>query len=226
MQWFDHLLVLVFAVMAPYQGWRTYPRFLELLKKDPVNTRRRVYLSNIVALWVFTLLVLGGWVYANRPLADLGLAPLSGVPAVVSITIVILVIAVAIVFYRTIIRLDDKYNWTFVPELLPHNQQELRIFLLLSATAGIAEEILFRGFLIWYLSQFGNTAFAVIASTLIFAAAHAYQGLKAVAVIFPISLIFVFLYLYSGSLLPPILLHAAINSYAGIYGCKVYGREG
>jgi membrane protease YdiL (CAAX protease family) len=225
MQWFDHLLVLIFAVIAPYQGWRNYPRFLELLKKDPVNTRRGVYLSNIIALWVFTFLVLGGWIYANRPLAELGLAPLSGMSAVVSLTIVILVIAVAIVFYQSIMRLNNKYNWTFVPELLPHNQQELRIFLLLSATAGIAEEILFRGFLIWYLSQFGNTAFAVLVSSLIFAVAHAYQGLKAVAVIFPISLVFVFLYLYSGSLLPPILLHAAINSYAGIYGRKIYGGD-
>jgi len=102
----------------------------------------------------------------------------------------------------------------------------LHLFLLLYVTAGIAEEILFRGYLIWYLSQFGSTAFAVVVSSLIFAVAHAYQGVKAVAVIVPISLVFVFLYLYSGSLLPPILLHAAINSYAGIYGRKIYGGDG
>ncbi|WP_455220379.1 CPBP family intramembrane glutamic endopeptidase [Kaarinaea lacus] len=219
------MLVLIFAVVVPYQGWRNYPRFLDLLKRDPVNTRRGVYLGNIIALWVITLLVLGAWLYVNRPLADLGLTPLSGFPALVSLTIVILVIAVAIVFYRTVMRLDQKYNWTFVPELLPRSQPELRLFLILSVTAGIAEEILFRGYLVWYLNHYGNAAFAVLGSSLIFATAHAYQGVKAIAVIFPVGLLFVFLYLYSGSLLPPILLHAAINSYAGIYGRKIYGGD-
>ncbi|WP_455365835.1 CPBP family intramembrane glutamic endopeptidase [Kaarinaea lacus] len=226
MSWFDHLLVLVFAFLAPYHGWRNYPKFLEMLKQDPVATRHGVYLGNIIALWGMTLLVLGAWFYSGRPAANLGLAPMTGQPALISLVIVIAIIGIAIVFYRTVMRLDKKYNWTFVPELLPRSKPELQLFLILSATAGITEEILFRGYLIWYLAQFGNTPFAVIGSSVIFAIAHAYQGLKAIAVIFPIGLLFAFLYLYSGSLLPPMLLHAAINSYAGIYGRKIYGGEG
>ena len=225
MSWFDHLLVLIFAVIAPYHGWRNYPKFLEMLKNDPAGIRRSVYLSNMLALWVITLLVLSAWFYAERPVADVGLTPLSGQSALISLAIVIVAIDVSIVFYRTVMRLDQKYNWTFVPELLPRNKAELHLFLALSATAGITEEILFRGYLIWYLSQFGNSVSAAIGSSLIFAVAHAYQGAKAIAVIFPIGLLFAFLYLYSGSLLPPILLHAAINSYAGIYGRKVYGGD-
>ena len=226
MSWFDHLLVLIFAVVAPYHGWRNYPKFLEMLKQDPVATRHGVYLGNIVALWGITLLVLGAWFYADRPIANLGLTPATGLPALISLTVVIFIIGIAIVFYRTVMRLDKKYNWTFVPELLPRSKPELRLFLLLSVTAGITEEILFRGYLIWYLNQFGSIAFAVIGSSIIFAIAHAYQGVKAIVVIFPIGLLFAFLYIYSGSLLPPMLLHAAVNSYAGIYGRKIYGGEG
>ncbi|WP_455207497.1 CPBP family intramembrane glutamic endopeptidase [Kaarinaea lacus] len=223
MSWFDHLLVLIFAVLAPYHGWRNYPKFLEMLKNDPAGIRRGVYLGNMLALWLITLLVLSAWFYAERPAADVGLTPLSGRSALISLAIVIVAIAVAIVFYRTVMQLDGKYNWTFVPELLPRSKAELHLFLALSATAGVTEEILFRGYLIWYLNQFGSSVSAAIGSSLIFAVAHAYQGIKAIAVIFPIGLLFAFLYLYSGSLLPPILLHAAINSYAGIYGRKVYG---
>jgi uncharacterized protein len=226
MSWFDHLLVLIFAVLAPYHGWRNYPKFLEMLKQDPVATRRGVYLGNIVALWGITLLVLGAWFYADRPAAYLGLTPVMELPALISLAIVIFIIGLAILFYRIVMRLDKKYNWTFVPELLPRSKPELWLFLLLSATAGITEEILFRGYLIWYLNQFGNVAFAVLGSSIIFAMAHAYQGVKAIAVIFPVGLLFAFLYLYSGSLLPPMLLHAAVNSYAGIYGRKIYGGEG
>ena len=226
MSWFDHLLVFLFAVVVPYNGWRNFPKFLDMLKRDPVGTRRGVYLGNIIALWVITLLVLGAWVLAGRPVADLGLAPATGQSALVSLAIVMVIIAIAIVFYRTIMELDKKYNWTFVPELLPRSKAELQLFLILSATAGITEEILFRGYLIWYLQQFGSLTFAVVASSMIFSIAHAYQGVKAIVIIFPIGLLFTFLYLYSGSLLPPILLHAAINSYAGIYGRKIYGGEG
>jgi membrane protease YdiL (CAAX protease family) len=223
MSWCDHLLVFIFAVVAPYNGWRNFPNVLDMLKRDPKGTRRGVYLGNIIALWVITLLVLVAWVLAGRPVADLGLAPATGESALISLAFVMVIIAIAIVFYRAIMQLDKKYNWTFVPELLPHSKPELQLFLALSATAGVTEEILFRGYLIWYFNQFGNLTFAVIASSLVFAIAHAYQGKKAVVVIFPIGLLFAFLYLYSGSLLPPMLLHAAINSYAGIYGRKVYG---
>ncbi|MCI0507869.1 MAG: CPBP family intramembrane metalloprotease [Gammaproteobacteria bacterium] len=223
MEWFDHLLVFVFAVIAPYHGWRNYPKFLDMVKRDPAATRRGLYLGNVAALWVITFLVMGVWLAAGRPPADLGLTPLTGLPAVISLALVLIIITIAVVFYQTVMRLDQKYNWTFVPELLPRSKQELNLFLVLSATAGITEEILFRGYLIWYLSQFGNVVFAVILSSLIFAVAHAYQGAKAIAVIFPVGLLFAFLYVYSGSLLAPMMLHAAINSYAGIYGRKVYG---
>ena len=225
MSWFDHLLVLIFAVVAPYHGWRNYPKFLDMLKRDPTATRRGLYLGNIIAMWAITLLLLGSWTYAGRPVSDLGLAPLAGSPAIISTAIALMVIAIVIISYRTLMQLDQKYNWTFAPELLPRSQQELNLFLVLSATAGVTEEILFRGYLIWYLNYFGSDVFAVIASCVIFALAHAYQGVKAMAVIFPIGMLLAFLYVYSGSLLAPMILHAAINSYAGIYGRKMYGGE-
>ncbi|MGD8559645.1 MAG: type II CAAX endopeptidase family protein [Gammaproteobacteria bacterium] len=223
MTWFDHLMVLVFAVLLPYHGWRNYPKFIEMVGKDPATVRRGVYLGNMVALWGLTLIVVGAWGFFQRPYVQLGLAPLAGTEAVVSIVIVLLVIAMAILFYRKIMQLEQHYQWAFVPELLPHTLPELRLFIALSVTAGIAEEILFRGYLIWYLAQFGNLAFAVIVSSVLFAIAHAYQGAKATVIIFPIGLLLACLYIYSGSLLAPIMLHAAINCYAGIYGRKIFG---
>lgn len=223
MTWFDHLLVLVFAVLLPYHGWRNYPKFIAMVARDPAMVRRGVYLGNIVALWGLTLVAVGAWGFFDRPYAQLGLVPLTGTETVVSIVIVLLVIALAIQFYRKMMQLEQQYQWAFVPELLPHTLPELRLFLGLSVTAGVAEEILFRGYLIWYLAQFGNSVFAVIVSSVLFAIAHAYQGAKATIIIFPIGLLLAGLYIYSGSLLAPMMLHAAINCYAGIYGRKMFG---
>lgn len=224
MSWFDHLFILFFTVVLPYHGWRSYPRFVEIVKHDPKSARRGIYISNMIALWVLTSMVLLVWNFTERPVALLGLMPLTGMEALVSLSIVIALIAVAIIYYRTLMQLDRKYQWTFVPELLPRTRQELKLFLYLSVTAGFAEEILYRGYLMWYLLHFGNILFAVLFSSVLFAVAHAYQGRNATLVIFPVGLLFALLYVYSGSLLAPILLHIAINSYAGIYGRKMFGN--
>jgi len=172
-------------------------------------------------LWFMALAVIAAWSYAQRSYADLGLVSISGIPGVVSIIAAIILIAMVIQYYKAILQSERKLQWVFVPELLPHTNKELKLFFYLSATAGITEEILFRGYLIWYMSHFGNIVFAIFISSLLFTFAHAYQGLKATFVIFPVALVLCFLYVYSESLLVPILLHAAINSYAGIYGQKM-----
>ena len=60
------------------------------------------------------------------------------------------------------------------------NGNELARFYGLSITAGIVEEVLWRGFLIWYLSQFMPVWGAALISTIGFGLAHAYQGLRQV----------------------------------------------
>ena len=225
MSWFDHILILFFTVVMPYMGWRNYPKFLDMLHQEPEAARRSVYISNMIALWILAIVVLLAWSYADRPVGMIGFTPLTGKPAFISLSVVIVVIAIVIIAYRALLQKDNRYQWIFVPELLPRSKGELNLFLLLSITAGITEEILYRGYLMWYLSQLGNSTFVVLVSTLLFTIAHAYQGIKAMVVIFPIGLVFGILYAYSGSLLAPILLHIAINSYAGIYGKKIYGNE-
>ena len=225
MYWFDHVLVVVFAVLLPFHGWRQYPLFIELVKRNPKVVRRNVYISNIIMLWLMAIVVLAVWNYAQRSYTDLGLVSISGAPGFVSIIVAIILIAMIIQYYKAILKSERKLQWVFVPELLPRTNTELKLFIYLSATAGITEEILFRGYLMWYLLHFGNIGFAILLSSVLFTSAHAYQGLKAVLIIFPVALILCFLYVYSQSLLVPMLLHIAINSYAGIFGQKMLANS-
>lgn len=76
--------------------------------------------------------------------------------------------------------------------------------------APVLEESLFRGFLYGYLKRFTDSYFAALASALLFAIVHAHVGS-----LFPLAVLAVLLcviYELTGSLLAPMMVHAAFNS--------------
>lgn len=227
----DHLLVILFAIIIPLNGWRNYPKFLAALRKEPAAmVRRAVYIGNIIALLALTLVVLLWWFYKHRTFSGLGLI-WSPVPAFTTATTIVSA-AVTLSFLlldriaRSVKRRPSlKRKLSTTPELLPRTSQELRLFLFMSLCAGICEEILFRGYLIWYIGTILNTHMAVLLSSVMFGFGHAYQGLKGIFIITPIGLIFAMLYLWSGSIWVPVILHIAIDSWSGLYGKKVFGDQ-
>src|SRR5438874_238999 len=80
-----------------------------------------------------------------------------------------------------------------------------------SITAGVCEEALYRGFVGFYLAQWMPLWAAALLGTLPFAAAHAYQGRRGVVRSGLLSLILWATYLATGSILPAMVLHAAID---------------
>jgi membrane protease YdiL (CAAX protease family) len=86
---------------------------------------------------------------------------------------------------------------------------------LLSITAGIVEETLWRGFLFWYLGQFMPLWAAAIISAVGFGLAHSYQGLANVPRVAIVGAVFSGLYLLTGSLWLPIILHIAVDLLQG-----------
>jgi CAAX protease family protein len=227
----DHVLVVLFAIILPLNGWRNYPRFLAVLRREPAAmVRRAVYIGNVIALLALTLVVLLWWFYKHRAFSGLGLI-WSPVPAfVAAITIVSAAVTLSFLLLnriaRSVMRRPGlKWKLSTAPELLPRTTQELRLFLFMSLCAGMCEEILFRGYLIWYLGTILNTHMAVVLSSVIFGIGHAYQGLKGIFIITPVGLIFAMLYLWSGSIWAPVILHIAIDGWSGLYGKKVFGEQ-
>jgi membrane protease YdiL (CAAX protease family) len=97
---------------------------------------------------------------------------------------------------------------------LPSTREERRWYAVLAITAGICEETLFRGFLLHYLHvipwRIGLTQ-GLLLSSIIFGLQHLYQGRSGVVGSSVIGFVFGLLYLLSGSLLLPILIHAAMD---------------
>jgi membrane protease YdiL (CAAX protease family) len=88
----------------------------------------------------------------------------------------------------------------------------LAVAYVIAITAGITEEILFRAYAITRLEQLGWGRWAAIASAIVFATLHLYQGVVAFFGIAAITVVFTFLYRWKRTLLPLMLAHALYDA--------------
>ena len=113
---------------------------------------------------------------------------------------------------------------------LPETRRETTHFSVLGVTAGITEEIIFRGFLISYLMAFtgGSPLSLVIAVALpgaVFMLGHLYEGWSAAFRVFMLAIAFGGIYVDTGSLLVPIVVHAVIDVAMGILAWRLAHEE-
>jgi membrane protease YdiL (CAAX protease family) len=174
-----------------------------------------------------TVLVLGLWRLANRPFGALGLdAPVSpmGVNYLVAVGVVAVMMAIQIVFFARLVkpaRIEKLRAQLPYMKILPRNSSELGIFLLVAVMAGIWEELLYRGFLIWFLTPYATLWGAVALSTAVFGLGHIYQGWQGVPRSGAIGLLFAIGFVATGSLWWLIAAHALIDLYGGLVAWSV-----
>ena len=85
--------------------------------------------------------------------------------------------------------------------------------------------MLWRGYLIWFLNQYLPLWAAALISTLGFGVAHAYQGAQSIAKITVVGAVFTVIFILSGSLWLPIILHAAVDLLQGRMAYTVITRH-
>jgi membrane protease YdiL (CAAX protease family) len=94
-------------------------------------------------------------------------------------------------------------------QLLPRTAIESIVWIFVSITAGICEELMFRGFLQrQILTLTGSAILAIVAQAIIFGATHAYQGWRSVVAIFVYGLLAGILAHWRRNLRPGIVAHA------------------
>lgn len=221
--WLDHVLVAALAVVLPTLGWMSIRKIRAAIANGiPYTARVRDYRNNMLILWSVTGVMLAIWFAAGRDAATLGLGIPKGTVAgqVMAVALFALIVAYSVGLLRKvqrsaetadlIIRATREFSFA-----MPHTRRDLRWFYGLSATAGITEELLYRGFLLAYLSVFFPAWFAVLLSAVIFGAAHAYQGPKGMVQVTFLGAAFAIMYVASGSLLLPIVAHIAVDVLNG-----------
>ena len=224
----DHLFALILLVgLSVWGAWNSTARNIERLARriaaDP-NARTNEYLWTIAMEWGLTLALLVGWQWAARPLPALGVV----LPGSTGAWWTLLVCTVGIGFYaqqaRTLAtsadaqaslqkQLESQPN---VRMILPVTIREARVFRGVAITAGICEEVLYRGYLLWYLQSLGLGRGAVVVAIVAFGLAHAYQGIRGIVWTGVMGAVFLGLYLLTGSLVAPIVLHATVDLANGL----------
>ena len=232
--WLDHIFVAALAAVLPALGWMSIRKIRAAIANGiPYTARVRDYRNNMLVLWSVTGVMFAVWFGAGRDAAGLGLAvPSAPAPGqIVAVALFTLIVAYSIGVLRKVHRsaatadmiIQATRDFSFA---MPHTRRDLRWFYGLSATAGITEELLYRGFLLAYLTLFFPTWFAVLLSAVIFGAAHAYQGPKGMLQVTFLGAAFAIMYVASGSLLLPIVAHVAVDVLNGTAMQHAYsGRD-
>lgn len=217
----DHIVVIAIAVLFPLHAFYAFPRLKRAVACGQPRARVRAYRATMIRQWTATAAVLAIWLTVGRPLADLGL----GVPGGWGFWLGVGLLGLALAAFAGQLRIARRSaearehlreQLKPIAALLPQTRAEMSTFTLLAITAGVCEELLFRGLLIWYLSHFAGLALAVAGSTLFFGLGHAYQGRAGALKAGAVGLICAGLYLLSGSLWPAMLLHAALDINGGL----------
>ena len=226
---FDHLIFVVLTLVLPIRAWQNFRAMMRAPEADAPRRRLRAYRMIVITQWLFAAVVAALWIATKRPWGAIGLT--LGHGGLSNFGLVTLVLAAVVVGLaqrkslkdeRTQARLRERFE--HFERLLPHTDQELRWFAAVSITAGVCEELLYRGFLLWYLGQRLEVVLAVVVASLIFGFGHVYQGPRGVLSTAIIGAFMSVLYLTSGSLLLPMLTHGAIDLSSGIAAAAAFRR--
>lgn len=227
----DHVLAVVIALAYPIRGaFALRGRLRDTSSAGLATMRLRVYRVAMAALWASTLAIVALWIVNGRGWGIIGLHP-----AFNGGTIGIffgLVLVAAVVFRQARKGVDERQAEAMKrrigggERLLPHSGRELTEFSLLSISAGVCEEVIYRGFYVWYLQALGLPLLpAAAAACVIFGFAHLYQGVRGVLLTTVVGGFLAGVYLLSGSLFPGMLIHALMDLYTGRMMFEVFRRE-
>ena len=209
------LLAAWMVLAQPFASRRRYRRLVERIGHDP-SARLRHYRRGIAFEWAGAALVglLGLMVHSRlRSLWPPGEHP--GVAAQVPwLAVAILAVTAIYRFGGDTTRRALAVQLRPVAALLPRTVLERRWFALLSVTAGICEELLYRGFglaaLRWAAPDIHTTPL-IIASGAAFGLAHLYQGRLGMTLTGVLGAYLAWITIAIGSLVPVMVLHALLD---------------
>jgi membrane protease YdiL (CAAX protease family) len=214
----DHLFVVAILLLAfLIGGWWAYRRFLARVAREGGRALVREYRTTLVWLLGLGAGAILVWLAGGRDLAALGLAApreshVSGLiygvsgGALAGLSLRPLAAAVSRKAAAGLRR-----QMTKLEPFLPKTIEQLLWGLLVSLFAGLFEEIAYRGYLIPYCLFWLPHWPALIAAALLFGLGHIYQGAAGTLMTAFLGLAFGFIYVETGSLVLPILLHAVVD---------------
>ncbi len=228
--WWDAwLLNAVLVAIFPAWAWWGYHRLRASGRRLTGGDRLRVYASVMASEW---LLVAATLLVARRhgvPGERLGLglgspgATLAAAAGLLAACLLLSLAQLAQIRRTPPERLAAGVER--IRDFLPRGGREIAGWIALALTAGICEEILYRGWLVSVLSAaLGSVGAGVVAGAVLFGIGHAYQGRKGMLGAGALGLVFGAAFAMTGSLLPGQVLHAVFDVVNGLLGAAIVSR--
>ncbi len=225
-------IIIIYAlVYEPVIGYFDYKKFKTRVKEHQ-NARINYYINTIASLWAPTLFILFIVFFTELTLKQIGIAapaiqtepfgPFAAYLAIGIGALYLLAILYTIIGCHVNGTFKEKLSQAIKKEqakndfsiILPTTKKEAKLWNAVSLTAGITEEIIYRGFLIFALSYLFPSLsiwIIILIASLLFGLAHTYQGTAGVIRTTIAGIFFSILYVSLGSILPLIVLHFFID---------------
>lgn len=209
----------VLAILGAFAGWGAFNA--ARMRSTGADHHLALYLQTLVFEWLLVAFIL--WGVRRRgasPAAVLGSRWSSPLELWRDFRVAVIfwfasLIALGLLSHLLGIR-NQRETVRF---LLPNGPAEMAIWVVLSITAGICEEAVFRGYLQrQFLAATHNPAIAIALSALVFGAGHLYQGYRGAILITFYGAMFGVLAHYRNSVRPGMLAHAWQDTMSGLLG--------
>ena len=200
------VLILFFEGLSAYFGKIRVDHL-----RDAVNFDRvRMYERTIFFEWLVLGMVIAGVLLHRSPLTSIfgqHWRSLRQVFTDMGIAVVFLIASIAVL---SIFGAHTKTPDSATQFLFPHGRMESALWIVMSVTAGICEEVLFRGYLQrQFMALTKSAVFGIFLSAVAFGLAHAYQGLRHVVQIALLGAMLGALAWWRKSVRPGMISHAA-----------------
>ncbi|QOS80588.1 CPBP family intramembrane metalloprotease [Paenibacillus sp. JNUCC31] len=215
------LTALLLIIAVGYPIWDYF--YMKKVEQNLVN-KQKLFIGIMTTQWLLVIIVFVFWVITHRSLNDLFFLDKPLFPfqfefllaAGLGIGICIGMFTLILVFSKKLRKiLSDALSDESIQFLLPSTIKERLLFLLVAITAGVCEEIIFRGVVVYYLNHlpFELSVITIgIVSSLLFGIVHLYQGWKGVLLTTYLGAILFLLFVGTGFLWIPIVLHIIIDA--------------
>jgi hypothetical protein len=217
----DLVFIFLLFVVQPFADARSFRHSVARADAGEPFDRIRFYRHTMIVEWAALGTLAAAWYLFGRPVADLGVVTPGGFGFWAAAALLVPLVAYLLYAWHSAKHADNATKAREIRSLgklvhvVPHTPRELRHFIGVSVTAGVVEEIIYRGFVIWFLALFMPVWGAVIVSSVAFGLAHSYQGLSGSIRCGLVGLAFALLYVLSGTIWVPIVGHAILDIVQG-----------
>tara|TARA_R110000782_G_scaffold265923_1_gene360007 strand:+ start:424 stop:1146 length:723 start_codon:yes stop_codon:yes gene_type:complete len=227
----DWAVFAFLAVFVPVWGWFDHRSFLRRESVADTDVLSAEYMKTMALHGVIAASVLVTWFVLGRDWAALGFRDpnLAGNFRIGSLIAAALLIGMVLNLLGGLVSgKGDPARLKAYGQLapfLPKTPRQHRWGMALSVSAGVAEEIAYRGFVMWMLAFFMPVYAVIAVQAVVFGLAHAYQGWGGAVGTAILGAVIGLVYWATGSLFLPILLHVLVDAMSLSLAYFTYRRQ-